>query len=64
MWSKISSNAYVLDLLPNMNISSTFNVEDLTIYHGHDQDETFEEQDLRLPLVLAPREEIEDVYDD
>ena len=51
---KISSNAYVLDLSTNMNISSTFNVEDLTIYHGHYQDESFEAQDIRLPFVPAP----------
>ena len=61
---KISSNAYVLDLPTDMNISSTFYVEDLRIYHGHYQDESFKEQDIQLPLVPAPREEIEDVYDD
>jgi hypothetical protein len=36
---KISSNAYVLDLLDSMGISNVFNIEDLTIYHGHDDDD-------------------------
>lgn len=53
---KISSNAYVLELQSKMNISSTFNVEDLTIYHGHYQDESFEEQDLQ-PLMIPPSHE-------
>ena len=48
---KISSNAYVLSLLPNMNISSTFNIEDLTIYHKHYQDESFEMQAIQLPMI-------------
>ena len=47
-----------------MHISSTFNVEDLTIYLGHYQDESFEGQAIRLPMAPAPREEIEDVFDD
>eukprot|EP00268_Persea_americana_P063955 TRINITY_DN8359_c0_g2_i6.p2 TRINITY_DN8359_c0_g2~~TRINITY_DN8359_c0_g2_i6.p2 ORF type:complete len:115 (+),score=20.05 TRINITY_DN8359_c0_g2_i6:2170-2514(+) len=61
---KISSNVYVLDLPPDMHIISTFNVEDLTIYHGHYQNESFEEQAILLPMAPAPFKEIEDVFDD
>ena len=32
---KISSNAYVLELPAELGISSTFNVEELTLYRGH-----------------------------
>ena len=54
----------MLNLPPDMNISSTFNVENLTIYHEHYQDESFQEQAIRLPMVPARQKEIEDVYDD
>lgn len=46
-----------------MNVSPTFNVEDLILYlyHGHYVDESYEEQVMRLPPMQKIREEIEDV---
>lgn len=43
IFKKIGSNAYVLDLLSNSGVSSTFNVKDLTLYRSHDNDGETEE---------------------
>ena len=40
---KISSNASILELPAELGISPTFNVEDLTLYHGHHIDEGIKE---------------------
>ncbi|KAA0039087.1 putative protein phosphatase 2C 25 [Cucumis melo var. makuwa] len=42
---KIDANAYVLDLLPLIYTSSTFNVSDLTMYHLPDAAPTIEESE-------------------
>lgn len=47
----------------NWNVSPTFNVEDLTLYHGHYEDERSEEQVMRLPPMQKIREENENVLD-
>ena len=47
-----------------MNINSTFIVDDLQFIMGIYHDESFEEQDIRLPMIPPLREEIEDVFDD
>ncbi|GFY96391.1 hypothetical protein Acr_11g0006970 [Actinidia rufa] len=59
---KISSNAHVLDLLDNVEISHVFNVEDVTLYPGHD-DNAPDISVVRLPPSLRLKEEIEDVID-
>lgn len=41
---KTSVNAYMLDLPKDW--SPTFTIEDLTLYHGHHKDESYEEQAL------------------
>ena len=41
---KVGSNAYVLDAPSDSGVSSTFNVEDPTLYHGHDNDGDIEER--------------------
>ena len=61
---KISSNTYVLELPAELGISSTFNVEDLTLYHGHHIDEGIEEYILSLPPTPPPSNQIVDVLDD
>lgn len=33
--TRLGHNAYVLKLSEGLNISLIFNVEDITIYHGH-----------------------------
>ena len=60
----ISSNAYVLDLPSDFDVSSTFNVEDLTLCRGHDTDGDTEEQTIALPSNLPLVDEIVDVLDD
>ena len=61
---KISSNAYVLELPVELGISSTFNVEDLTLYRGHHIDEGLEEHILSQPPNPPPADQIVDVLDD
>lgn len=53
---KIEDLTFIIDLM--------FNVEDHSFYHWHYQDETFEEQELGLPMILPSHEEIEGVLDD
>ena len=50
---KISSNAYVLELPTDMNISNIFNIEDLTLYPGHDDGNGVSNADVvaRLPSI-------------
>lgn len=53
LWSKsigpfkiiyiISANAYIRELPKNWGISHTFNVEDLNLYHGHHENESYQE---------------------
>lgn len=47
----LGSNACVLKLPDDLKISSIFNVEDLSINHGHQEDESSEVRDLRLSPI-------------
>ena len=46
------------------SISSNVNVEDLTLYRGHDTEGDTEEHTFALPSNLPPIEESVDVLDD
>eukprot|EP00268_Persea_americana_P047330 TRINITY_DN49237_c0_g1_i1.p1 TRINITY_DN49237_c0_g1~~TRINITY_DN49237_c0_g1_i1.p1 ORF type:complete len:106 (+),score=13.39 TRINITY_DN49237_c0_g1_i1:32-349(+) len=58
---KIGSNAHVLDVPSNSGINSTFNVEDLKLYRGHDNDGDTKEQTIALRVNLPPTDEIVNV---
>ena len=47
-----------------IGVNSTFNVDDLTLCHGHDIDGDTEEQTIALPFNLPPVDEIVDMLDD
>ena len=61
--NKINFNAYVLDLLEDIGISNVFNIEDLTLYQRHDEDEPNDAIVAKLLLTPCLMEEIEDVID-
>ena len=60
---RLSSNVYTLELPSDLGISPTFNVADLTLYHGHVNDEYPEEQAIALPAAPPPTDKIIDVLD-
>lgn len=55
---RIGSNAYEVGCL---NISSIFNVEVLTIFHGHHEDENVDIQELQLLTIPKLQAQIGDV---
>eukprot|EP00268_Persea_americana_P001372 TRINITY_DN10417_c0_g7_i1.p1 TRINITY_DN10417_c0_g7~~TRINITY_DN10417_c0_g7_i1.p1 ORF type:complete len:106 (+),score=19.21 TRINITY_DN10417_c0_g7_i1:143-460(+) len=60
---KLRSNVYTLALPSNIGISPTFNVVDLTLYRGHDNENDSDEQIITLPAALPPPNKIIDVLD-
>lgn len=60
---RISSNAYVLELLDDLNISSIVNLKDLFICHDHHEDESLEVPELRLPTFSKVHDQIEDILE-
>ncbi|GAV69553.1 Chromo domain-containing protein [Cephalotus follicularis] len=59
---KISSNAYVIELPPDLNISPVFNVSDLRSFEGFDGEVTSVEKQVDH-LPKEKREVVEDVLD-
>ena len=55
---------HVLDLLADLALHATFNVEDLTLYKRHDQDSPSEEQEIQPPPSPAPADQMIDVLND
>ena len=54
----------MLNVPSDLGISSTYIVENLTLYRGHDTDGDTEEQTIALRSNLPPIDEIVDVLDD
>jgi len=54
--NKIEPNVYILDILAELGINSTFNVEDLVPYHGHSTPdlEPFADTQTLAPQPLEP----------
>ena len=61
---KIGHNAYVLAIPTDLGLNVRFNVEDLTLYKGHDQYSPSEEQEIQLPPSPTPTDKIIDMLDD
>lgn len=60
VFKKITSNGNVVDLPANSGISPIFNVEDLTLYRGHDADEKSKEH-IWFASCTLPTDKIVDV---
>ncbi|KAH7571078.1 hypothetical protein JRO89_XS05G0249300 [Xanthoceras sorbifolium] len=61
---KLGANAYVLDLPSTYNISSVFNIEDLTAYRGDAIDnEPTEDLVIRTPTVPLTHDEVDKIID-
>jgi hypothetical protein len=63
IFKRISSNAFVLALQEDMGISNLFNIEDLALCQGHDEDEPNDAIVCKLLPAPCVQEEIEDVID-
>lgn len=64
MLRHLRSNAYLLELPPEVQFSHIFNVEDFTAYLGHDPSFRGNTTTVELPKSHRPREDIEDILDD
>ena len=58
MLKEFSLSAYTLELLSDTGINPTFNVDDLTLYHGHDNEDDSDEQIITLPAAPPPPDKI------
>jgi hypothetical protein len=61
---RLGSNAYHLELPTDLSISPIFNVEDLTTYTGHSEEEQAAASPAHLPSHVPPRDQIEAILDD
>lgn len=58
--NKLSSNAYSLDFPSSLGINPTFNVANLSLYRGHDNDNDFEKWAIALLARHPPIDKIID----
>ena len=52
--SRLGPNAYHVELPPTLHINPIFNVEDLTLYMGHYEDNTITDPVLSVPKFVKP----------